>query len=218
MMTFSLSHLYLACLIFGVGYAVLMTFLSGMGGDQDGSGADGDASGADAVDGGGHDAGHADSADAGHSSGLSPFSPLMIATFATLFGGLGFISLGVLNGLKIIPEGLTNIVSVIVSGSLALVLASYFSFFLVRIFVKSETASNIATSRLIGREAEAALDLEPGKIGEIVYLHGGSRQNNMARLADGFQTVKKGKMVEIVSIQENVMVVKPWENPVTPAL
>ncbi|HNV69032.1 MAG TPA: NfeD family protein, partial [Candidatus Ozemobacteraceae bacterium] len=148
------------------------------------------------------------------SHGLSPFSPLMIATFATLFGGLGFISLGLLSIFSnIIPSGLTNFVSVAVSGSLALVLASYFSFFLVRIFVKTETASNIATSRLIGREAEVALDLEPGKIGEIVYLHGGSRQNNMAKLADGCQPIRKGQMVEIVSIQENIMVVKPWENP-----
>lgn len=221
MMALSLFHVYLACLVFGVGYAVLMTFLGGMGGDHDGHAGDGDAGGGHADLSGsghdvGHDGGHDGGGDAAHSGGLSPFSPLMIATFATLFGGLGFISLGILKSLGIVPPGIGNIVSVIVSGSLAMVLASYFSFFLVRIFVKTETSSNISTSRLIGREAEVALDLEPGKIGEIIYLHGGSRQNNMAKLAEGCPSIKRGEMVEIVAIQENVMVVKPWDNPAGP--
>ena len=139
------------------------------------------------------------------------FSPLMVATFATAFGGLGLVTLGLFRSLQVIPAGLTNIVSILIASALALVLSSYFSYFLVKVFVKSETSSNVSTSKLIGREAEATLDLEPGKVGEVAYLHGGSRNTGMARLVDGAPPVKRGQTVEIVSISENVLWVKPAE-------
>ena len=217
-MVFTLFHLYLVCLVLGVGYAVLMALMGSIGGDHGGHSGDAGHAGC-GHDGGGDlsahgDAGHTDGS-TGHDSGsgLSPFSPLMLATFATLFGGLGFISLGLFKIVPVIPEAIRDVVSLLVSGSLAMVMASYFSFFLVRLFVKTETSSNISTSRLIGREAEASMDIDLEKMGEITYLHGGSRQNNMARLAEGCLAIKKGQQVEIVAIVDNVMMVKPLENP-----
>ncbi len=238
-MGFQLFHLYLGFLVFGVGYAVVITLLGQMGGHSDGSGSgdghdgglfhsDGSGGGHDAVDSGhdfaahGHDSsalghdgdggghGHNDGTDSDHGSqGLSPFSPLMIATFATLFGGLGFISLGVLGTIPLMPQSLVNTLSFLVSGALSVILSSYFSFFLVKLFIKSQASTNVSTNKLIGSEAEALLDLEPGKIGEITYLLAGSRQSNMARLAEGEKKIKKGQTVEIVAINDNVMLVKP---------
>lgn len=211
MFGFELFHLYLGFLVMGVGYAVIISLLGSLGGDSD-HGMDGHDGGCDHgahmdSDGGGHVDGHHD---APHSAdGLSPFSPLMLATFSTLFGGLGFITLGIFGLVKIVPASIANIVSCLISASLAVVFSSYFSYFLVKLFIKTETSSNISSARLIGREAEVILDLEPGKLGEVAYFHGGSRQTNMAKLVDGVNPVKKGKMVEIVSINENVMWVKP---------
>ena len=211
MMGFELFHVYLGFLVIGLGYAVIISLLGSIGGDGD-------------SDSGGHDGGgydHGGDADAsgahggdGHGSshdGMSPFSPPMIATFSTLFGGLGFITLGIFKIVEFVPVFVSSIVSFLISGSLAVILSSYFSYFLVKLFVKTETSSNISSSKLIGREAEVLLELEPGKLGEVAYFHGGSRQTNMARLIDGAPPVKRGKMVEIISMSENVMWVKPVE-------
>lgn len=214
MMGLGLVHIYGGFLLFGVGYAVLVTLLGNLGGDHggdaSGDGGDFDVGHDVAHDvGGSDDVGHGDTG-SGH-SGLSPFSPLMIATFATLFGGLGFITLGVFGSIPLMPQVVSNGVSVIISAALAVILSSYFSFFLVKLFVKTETGGMISTSRLIGCEAEASMDIEPGKIGEVTYLHGGSRQNGMAMLVDGVRSVRKGQCVEIVSIKESIMYVKPAE-------
>lgn len=216
MMGLGLVHIYGGFLLFGVGYAVMVTLLGNIGGDHGGD-APGDGGDIDvghdiAHDvGGGNEAGHGDAGDG--DVGLSPFSPLMIATFATLFGGLGFITLGIFGSIPLMPQVVSNGVSVIISAALAVILSSYFSFFLVKLFVKTETGGMTSTSRLIGCEAEASLDMTPGKIGEITYLHGGSRQNGMAMLVEGAQPVKKGQLVEIVSINESIMYVKPVEPP-----
>ncbi len=215
MMGLGLVHIYGAFLLFGVGYAILVTLLGNLGGDHGGD-APGDAGDFDVGHdvGGGHDAAHGDTGDTGEgSAGLSPFSPLMIATFATLFGGLGFITLGIFGSIPLMPQIVSNGVSVIISAALAIILSSYFSFFLVKLFVKTETGGLTSTSRLIGCEAETSLDMAPGKMGEITYLHGGSRQNGMAMLIEGSQPVKKGQCVEIVSIKESIMYVKPVEPP-----
>ncbi len=215
MMGLGLVHIYGAFLLFGVGYAILVTLLGNLGGDHGGD-APGDAGDFDVGHdvGGGHDAAHGDTGDTGEgSAGLSPFSPLMIATFATLFGGLGFITLGIFGSIPLMPQIVSNGVSVIISAALAVILSSYFSFFLVKLFVKTETGGMTSTSRLIGCEAEASLDIVPGKMGEITYLHGGSRQNGMAMLVEGSQPVKRGQCVEIVAIRESVMYVKPVEPP-----
>jgi membrane protein implicated in regulation of membrane protease activity len=203
MLGLELFHIYLGFLVFGVGYAFVGNFLGALTGDGDGSDGGGDFD---------HDAGVGDHG--GHDGGgdvLSPFSPLMLATFATLFGGLGFISLGILGLIPIVPSSVAGIVSVLVSASLAIVLSSYFSYFLVKLFVKTETSSCISTAKLIGREAEVTLNLEPGKLGEVTYFHGGSRQVNMAKLVEGAASAKRGQIVEIVSINENVMWVRPAE-------
>lgn len=215
-MAFQLYYLYAGCLIFGVGYAVIISILGSFGGDHDGGCDHGCGMDASHGDGGGHDF-HSDASHEGASgSGLSPFSPLMVATFSTLFGGLGFISLGTFEMLKIIPTSISNVVSVLISSSLGIILSSYFSYFLVKIFVKTETTSNLSISKLIGSEAEVTVDLEPGKVGEVVYYHGGSRQTSVAKVVEGVATLKRGECVEIVSISENVMWVKPIEK-ITPA-
>jgi membrane protein implicated in regulation of membrane protease activity len=213
MMGIELVHIYLGFLVMGVGYAVIISFLGSMGDTGDsGGGHDGgmdDGSGGDLHGGDTGDHLHSD----GHEGGLSPFSPLMLATFSTLFGGLGFMTMGVFGLVKVVPAGVASIVSILVSASLAIILSSYFSFFLVKLFIKTETSSNISSAKLIGREAEVVLDLEPGRLGEIAYFHGGSRQTNMAKLIDGSPSVKRGQSVEIVSINENIMWVKKADIP-----
>jgi len=207
-MGFELFHLYLGFLVFGVGYAVIISLLGSFGGDGVDAG-HGDASGC-------HDGGDF-SADCAHDGshwggdGLLPFSPLFLATVSTLFGGLGFITLGLTGIIQVFPPVVANVVSLLVSASLSVVLASYFSLFLVKLFVKTETSSNISVAKLIGREAEVILDLDNGKLGEVAYFHGGSRQTNMAKLIEGSPPAKKGEIVEIIRITDNVMWVKVIE-------
>jgi membrane protein implicated in regulation of membrane protease activity len=218
MFGFELVHIYAGCLLFGLGYALIAVLLGQMGGDHGGGDAGGD--GVDGVDvghagdagdagGGGHD-GHG--SESGGEGGLSPFSPLMLATFATLFGGLGLVATGLFQVIPIVPANVAGVVGMFAAAALSVVLSSYLSFFLVRLFVKSETSSNISSAKLIGREAEVSLEIEPGRTGEVTYLVAGSRQSSMARLAEGVAaTIKSGQVVEIVSIVDHVMLVKPAE-------
>ncbi|MBF0408629.1 MAG: hypothetical protein HQM10_14865 [Candidatus Riflebacteria bacterium] len=204
-------HVYLGCLTFGLGYAVIVTLLGSLGGsDHHG----GDASGDDVSDFSGHHFDSSDADHAGHDSdggdhGMSPFSPLMIATFATLFGGLGLIMLGLFGIFKFVPTTFSGIASIVLSAPLAIVFTSYFSLLLVKLFVKTETTTSISSNRMIGNEVEATLDIEPGKTGEVTYLMGGSHQTAMARLIDGAASIKKGCMAEVVSISQNIFWVKP---------
>ena len=81
----ALDYVYFICFIIGLGYAILTAALTGVF-DVTHGGHDGDVSG-------GHDAGThtGDSAPADHSMHFSPFSPIMIATFMSAFGGGGII-------------------------------------------------------------------------------------------------------------------------------
>ena len=223
MMGFSLIHVYFGFLAFGLGYAVIVFMMGNLTGDHDGSGVDdvGDGDLDFHADGDSHmpmdfhaehdgvvsDADHG----SGHHGGLSPFSPLMLATFGTLFGGLGFISLGVINLIPVIPQSIADILSLFVSLALAIVLSSYFSYFLVKIFVSSETSSNVRSAKLIGREGETTMSFAAGKLGEISYQFGGSCQTGMARLADGIERVERGQRVRIEGLNDNVLLVRPVE-------
>ncbi|MBF0544894.1 MAG: NfeD family protein [Candidatus Riflebacteria bacterium] len=208
---FGIFHIYLGCITFGLGYALIATLLGSLGGDAGGHGG---------LDGSEHlsdfhvDSGHGGAADShgeggNHGTGMSPFSPLMIATFLTLFGGLGMVLLGLFGIFKFVPVAFASSVSAILSAPLAVVMTSYFSFFLVKLFINTETTTSISTNKLIGREAEATLDIETDKVGEVQYLMGGSIQTSSARLAEGSPSIKKGDVVEIVAISQNIFWVKP---------
>ena len=228
-MEFSLIHVYFGFLTFGLGYALIVFLMGNLGGDHDGSSADGggdlDVGHGDVgvhTDGGHnmaldfhaeHDEISHDTADGDtHHGGLSPLSPLMLATLGTLFGGLGFVSLGVLKFIPVIPQSIADVVSIFVSLALAVILSSYFSYFLVKLFVGSETSTNVRSASLIGREGQTTLGFAAGKMGEISYYLGGSSQTNMAQLVEGVEQVKKGQRVEIVSMSDNILFVRPLEN------
>lgn len=215
-----LVHVYFACLAFGIGYALLMNVLSHLGGgSHDGSGGldvDGDADPSLGLDGPvhGHLDAHAAPSHPGDDvppSGLSPFSPMMIATFTTALGSFGLITLGIGRSLSFIPAAITNVISFVLSAALGLVTTSYLSYYLVRLLVTCQSNTQISNRNLIGVEAEVILDIPPGGIGEVAYILGGGRQTNRAKALEPTASFGKGATVEIVNINENIFYVRAVE-------
>ncbi len=212
-----LVHFYGGCLFLGVGYVVLLNLLGQLGADHDtDTSMDGgqDLGLGDPGHLGGHGAGgsHGGSGDV-PPQGLSPFSPMMIATFAAAFGSTGLAIWGLLRLLVFVPESVSKLVSFLAAIVLSLVMTSYISILLVKLLTRVQSNTDISNRRLVGVEAEVILEIPPGGSGEVAYILGGGRQTNRAKAVDPAMHISKGATVEITSINESIFWVKPAEPP-----
>lgn len=152
---------------------------------------------------GGHDA-HTDLGTGGHAEagfehtgmpGFSPFSPTTICSFLTAFGGLGMI--------------LTNIdatkplwMSIPLSLLGALFIAFGVFWLFNSIFKATQSSSESRVGNLAGRTATVISPIPPNGVGEIAYVHGGSRYTAPAREEYG-RGVASGQTVKITRIAES---------------
>ncbi|MHA1568703.1 MAG: NfeD family protein [Alphaproteobacteria bacterium] len=207
--------IYLACLVFGVGYA-LWTGLIGpyFGGDGDA----GDAGGADIDAGGdvGHDfgvdigdgdLGHGDvlDFDAAHDLGgevqFSPMSPSVLATFLGGFGALGVIGHYALELAWWRSLILASISGVVVAGVFYYVVKSLYSV--------TQASSEARVAELIGESANVSVEITAGSTGEIVYVALGSRYQSPARHLDSEEPIPRGAKVIIKRVEGGIYYVTP---------
>ena len=188
-----ISLIYLVCL--GVG--LLFTLLSALMGHVFGHG--GGDHGGDHVGGshGGVEAG----ADGSDMPGISAFSPSIIASFITAFGGCGllFSRIPALND-PLFSAPLAILGAFGVAGGLLL--------FLRRVFAHTQSSSEGHVGSLVGMSANAVCPIPENGVGEIAYVQGGCRYTAPAREVNG-QLVPTGATVKIVKIVGSQFFVTP---------
>jgi membrane protein implicated in regulation of membrane protease activity len=170
---------YLFCLVVGFVFVIASAMLGHLFG-----GARGHVSGS-----GGHAEAGGDSSDA---PGVSLFSPIIMAAFVTAFGAFGLV-LGEIEATK----------RPAISAPLALVGAFIVALSLVGVLKKvvraSDSSSESKVSNLPGCIATVISSIPADGVGEIAYVHSGTRYTAPAREEEGL-AVGNGKSVTITRI------------------
>lgn len=146
--------------------------------------------------GGGHvvgSGGHVESGgDTSDEPGMSIFSPTVIASFITAFGGFGLIfSQFQATEPAIISAPLSILGGMFVSAAI------YFFFGMV--FRHTQGSSESRVAALVNTEAAVISPISQNGVGEIAYVVGGTRYTAPARAEDGF-FIGNGQTVKIVRV------------------
>jgi len=148
---------------------------------------------------GGHDAhvagsgGHAEAgADSSDMPGMSIFSPTIMASFVTAFGGFGLIfSQFQATSKTAISAPLSVFCAIVVAGALYK--------FLGMVFRHTQSSSESKVGKLVGTEANVITPISENGVGEIAYVVGGSRYTAAARVEKG-TPVASGQTVKITRV------------------
>jgi membrane protein implicated in regulation of membrane protease activity len=204
----TLSCVYTFLLFIGVAYAVFILITGGLSDidmpdvdidiptiDLPG---DVDISGTDVHIGGAGPVGGIDSPDVG----LSPLSPITVATFVTTFGGIGIISVeffGVDLRMSLVWATLAGI---LVAGTMYLIVS--------RFLIGSQSSSEVRRGELLGLEAEVSVPIGATTAGQVVYITKSGRMISTARSATG-EPIGRGEFVRIVRVSGPQVLVRPLE-------
>jgi len=158
---------------------------------------------------GGHDAhvdlgagGHAESGlDNGGMPGMSPFSPTVLASFITAFGGLGLI-------LSRIEATNSPWFSAPLAGLGALLVAAGVIALFGTIFRKTQSSSESRVGMLIGLTGTIITPIPVNGVGEIAYVDRGSRYTAPAR-NERNTPINAGQTVTIVRMVGTQIYVTP---------
>lgn len=171
--------IYMICLVVGLVFTLISVvaghFFGGHGDHVDGSG------------------GHAEAgADASDMPGISIFSPTIIASFVTAFGGFGLIYTQFPLTSKVVVSAPLSIVS-------AMVVAGIMYWFLGSVFRHSQGSSESRIAQIAGTEASVVTPIPENGVGEIAYIVGGTRYTAPARTENGAAVVG-GRLVKITRV------------------
>lgn len=167
-------YVYVGCLLFGILFSLVGFLLDGHGFDFDGV----------HVDGGG--------------DGPGIFSPLVITSSITVFGGTGIVSMV---GLKM--GGLS---SAITSLTFAAIIGATIFFGVVRLAYNSQSNSTFSQNDLVGLDCEVVTPIPAKGVGEIVYVINGQRHSLPAKSTCS-DTIGKGEVVCIKEVTGNAAIV-----------
>lgn len=169
---------YLICLVVGLVFS-LFSVLFGhfLGGHEHVGGS------------GGHAEAGADNSDM---PGVSIFSPTILASFITAFGGFGMI-------FSDIPATRPTMFSAPLSLAAAFGVAAGMLYFLRWIFGHTQGSSESQIARIAGTEASIVSPIPENGVGEIAYVVGGTRYTAPARTESGVP-VSNGKLVKITRV------------------
>ncbi|HKI69724.1 MAG TPA: NfeD family protein, partial [Verrucomicrobiae bacterium] len=120
------------------------------------------------------------------------FSPTIMASFVTAFGGFGLI-------FSQFHATSKTVVSAPLSIFCALLIAGGLYRFLITVFRHTQSSSESHVARLIGTEASVVTPIPENGVGEIAYVVGGTRYTAPARLEKG-GTIATGQVVRITRI------------------
>ncbi len=176
--------IYAACLALGL----LFTIVSAVAGHLFG-GHDVDSSAGGDIGTGGH-------AEAGYDhsgiSGISFFSPTVLASFITAFGACGLV-------LTHIPATRSMWVSAPISSVAGATMAGLAFLLFNWIFHKTQSSSESHVASLVGQIASIITPIPANGVGEIAYVQGGCRYTAPARTESG-APIPMGKPVRITRI------------------
>ena len=137
--------------------------------------------------------GHAEAGgDASDEPGISIFSPTVIASFITAFGGFGLI-------FTQFPATRPAIVSAPLAILGGCVVAGAMYLFFGMVFRHTQSSSESRVSALVNTEATVITPIAADGVGEIAYVVGGTRYTAPARAEKG-AALANGQTVKIVRI------------------
>lgn len=146
--------------------------------------------------------GHAEAgADTSDMPGISIFSPTIIASFITAFGGFGIIFTEV-------PAISKPVISAPLSIFAALLVAGAMYKFLSLIFSHTQGSSESHVAALVGADASVITPIPQNGVGEIAYVVRGTRYTAPARVESG-AAIASGKSVKIKRIVGTQFYVEP---------
>lgn len=203
----TLNCVYLALFFVGLGYAIFIAITGGLS-DIDMPGVDIDVPQIDLpgdvdIPGAGVHIGGADIAAGGIDApdvSVSPLSPITIATFVTVFGGVGVITIQLFD----VSPGMSLVISVLsglISGGLMYLFYSQF-------LIRSQGSSEVRHGELLGLEGEVTVPIGENAMGQVTYLTKSGRMSSMARSVDG-RPIARGQSVEIVRTSGPQVLVRP---------
>src|SRR5512138_386789 len=148
---------------------------------------------------GGGDVGTGGHAEAGfdHSgvSGLSFFSPTVLACFVTAFGACGLILTRIEATQSVWISAPISAVAGVIMAGLAFLLFNF-------MFKQTQSSSESRVASLVGQSAAIVTPIPANGVGEISYVQGGARYTAPARTESG-GPVMAGKPVRITRIVGN---------------
>jgi membrane-bound ClpP family serine protease len=179
-----LQAFYLICLGVGLVFTIVSALAANVFGGHDSVDTGGDTGGLD---------GHAESGFGTHDMpGFSALSPTTIASFITAFGGAGLIFMRI--------EATSNPwINVPLSVMVALGIAGSVLALFRLIFRATQSSSESRVGQVVGLAATIITPIPANGVGEIAYVHGGSRYSAPAREEDGIP-IPGGSTVKITRI------------------
>ncbi|MBI5818131.1 MAG: NfeD family protein [Verrucomicrobia bacterium] len=175
---------YLICFGVGLLFTIVSAFMADVFGGHD-------------ADVGGHEAigaeGHAEAGFGTHDMpGFSPISPTTIASFVTAFGGIGMV-------LSKIEATSSVLISGPVSALGGVAIATLVFWLFRAVFRRTQSSSESKVAQVIGLTATVITPIAANGVGEIAYIHGGSRYTAPAR-SEGGAAFANGQTVKILRI------------------
>lgn len=128
---------------------------------------------------------------------ISPFKPIVIVSFITVFGGIGTICM---------MGGISPIISIIISIISAVIISFLIYRFVVIPLYKAQNTSAVSQKELIGHTAIVKLGLKEQYFGSITYVSCGNSYTSPAKSVDG-KEISKGEEVIIIDIKNNIFYV-----------
>jgi len=132
------------------------------------------------------------------SVGVSPLSPITIASFVTSFGGLGLIG----TQLLFLPDT----VSLFFAAVGATIIAGGMFFFYSKVLVAGQGSSEVRLADIGGKTAEVIIPIPEDGLGQVAFVARGARTTWSARSADS-KPIARGSVVTIQSVTGSTVIV-----------
>ncbi|BBI32413.1 hypothetical protein [Cohnella abietis] len=134
-----------------------------------------------------------------HTGDLPFLSPTIIATFLTVFGGVGYMLLHNTSWSALSVAGLSMVV--------ALGVSSLVLFLVVIPLHAAQKGTALSAKAMIGLEAKVVTSIEALRLGEIVYEQGGTRHSAPAKAIED-AVIPQGTQVRILDEMAGTFVVE----------
>jgi membrane protein implicated in regulation of membrane protease activity len=189
----TLFFVYMLCFGVGLLFTILSAFMAEVfGGDHGGGGHDGAH----------HELGTNGHAEAGYNMpGFSAFSPTIVASFVTAFGGFGML-------FTKIDATKSPWVSAPLSTMVALAIAGGVLWMFRQVFNRTQGSSESQVATLVGQTVTIITPIPENGVGEIAYVQGGTRYTAPARGERGIP-VRNGTVARITRIVGSQFYVDP---------
>ncbi|MFZ5351168.1 MAG: NfeD family protein [Bacillota bacterium] len=129
---------------------------------------------------------------------VSPIKPIVIASFITVFGGVGIIC---------IKKGFTMLMAFAAALALAALISYCIFRFIVVPLYRAQNTSTVSRKELKGGLAKVTLTIKGSSYGKILYKVNGNTYTAPARSVDNTD-IENGANVVIIDIEKNTFLVK----------